>query len=187
MQEESIHLSNGWIPGKKEIKEIREGICTAACRQGAPLASCLLLDCQRKLCHGLGSGVPKSPSALCCGSWWARATGRCRWRCSAWASTPHVSRLLSSTSRLLPGFTARLPRRKSARPRCLWLGHPSRTSDGTIHGKPISPFCGPPQGCWRSRWVLDCCWLCSAGSWCEKLGLDRTAWNNSPEGWGWSR
>lgn len=47
----------------------------AACRQEAPLASCLLLGCQRKLCHGLGITVPKCCPALCCASRWGQEHG----------------------------------------------------------------------------------------------------------------
>lgn len=91
VQEESIHLANGWIPGKKKKKgkkgKIQTQTCTAACRQGDPLACCLLLACQRKFCPCLGSSTLKSCSALCCGSWWAPAPGGGGWGCPACEST----------------------------------------------------------------------------------------------------
>lgn len=91
------HSPLRWLDsrGKKKGK-IREQLCLAACRQEAPLASCLLLGCQRKLCHGLGSAVPKCCPALCCASRWGREHGLEE---LCMGKQPRVSRLLS-TSRL---------------------------------------------------------------------------------------
>lgn len=93
MQDERIYLANGWIPGKKEKKKkpgkkgkIWAEICMAACRQGDPLACCLLLACQRKFCPCLGSST-QNPAWLCAavpGGLWPRG----RQECPAWKSTP---------------------------------------------------------------------------------------------------
>lgn len=92
VQEESIPLANGWIPGKKaKGKKGKKGkiwaeICTAACRQGDPLACCLLLACQRKFCPCLGSSA-LSPAWLCAalpgGQWWWEEVGALHVKASA--------------------------------------------------------------------------------------------------------